>query len=251
MAVKHFIIITSSYADGTRIAMDFTSTGKLNIVEITKVMNRIKKECGYDVPLSTQCLSTASADWSSVVSADSFFDGIVLYDDPAKFISVIKKSRILNGVDVAKYILSLVECTHTKLQKLTYLCYAEYLCRTNKRLFEDTIYAFTYGPVVDSIYKVCRNSQGDQITHMDPDTSVRSTTPASAAKSKILFSADGPAKLSVIHDTVQKYGHLSAGALVEITHRQDSPWQRVYDPNIYYQIISDSDIVKHHFKEQM
>lgn len=251
MSVKHFIIISSSYVDGNRIAMDFTSTDKLNIMEITRVMNRIKKECGYDVPLSTQCLSTASADWSSVVAFDSFFDGIVLYTDPAKFISVIQKSRILNGVDVAKYILSLVECTHTKLQKLTYFCYAEYLCRTNRRLFEDTIYAFTYGPVVDSIYKICKNNQGDQITQLDTNNSIHSTTPGSAAKSKILFSSDGPGKLAVIDDTIQKYGNFSASVLVDITHRQDSPWHCVYNPNIFHQLISDSDIVKHHFKEQI
>lgn len=250
MAVKHFIIISSSYADGHRIAMDFTSNDKLDIDTISEVMRNIKKECGQDVPLSTHCISTDSSEWISVQNSDSFFEGIVLYEDVEKFISTIQKSRILDGIDIAKYILSVVECTHTKLQKLAYLCYAEYLCLSDKRLFEDTIYAFTYGPVVKSIFETYRKSNGERIVAPESERAVSSTTLCSAAKSKLLFSEDGPSKLVVVDETIKKYGHLSASKLVEITHRAGSPWSCVYDERISYQMISDGIIKKHHSVEQ-
>lgn len=64
-----------------------------------------------------------------------------------------KKDRKLKGIDVAKYILSKTPCTQLKLQKLVYLCFADYLCDTGKELFTDKIYAFKYGPVVDLTHK--------------------------------------------------------------------------------------------------
>lgn len=51
------------------------------------------------------------------------------------------------------YILARHTCTHLELEKLGYMCYADYLCRTGKKLFKDTVYAFKYGPVVESVYE--------------------------------------------------------------------------------------------------
>lgn len=54
------------------------------------------------------------------------------------------------------------------------MCYADYLCATHKRLFEDKIYAFKYGPVVESVYEAYKGMKdieegltSDQ--HLDKD----------------------------------------------------------------------------------
>lgn len=251
MTVKHYIIISSSYVDGTRIAMDFTSEDKLNFAEIAEAMRKIKEECGHDVSLSTQCLSTRSAEWSSVVEYDSFFDGIVIYRDIDEFIKKIRQSRVLTAIDIAKYVLSKYSCTHTKLQKLVYFCYADYLCQTQKRLFEDKIYAFTYGPVVSSIYDTCKKYHHTIVNGDDSLRDIRSSTTMSSAKSKIIFSEDGSEKLVSIDDTLQRYGGYTAKQLVDITHQKDTPWSSVYDEAHRYQVISDKQILEHHFKEQL
>lgn len=67
------------------------------------------------------------------------------------FIRLIQVDRVLTGMDIAKYILSKQPCTHLKLQKLVYYCFADYLCEAHDKLFQDEIYAFELGPVIQSV----------------------------------------------------------------------------------------------------
>lgn len=46
------------------------------------------------------------------------------------------------------------------------------------------------------------------------------------AKSRIIFAEDGMEKILSIDKTLKKYGNLSAYELVNLTHRQDSPWSK-------------------------
>lgn len=258
MAVKHYIITSSSYVDGTRIAIDITAIDSINRNEIANSINHIRVKCGQDVSIATHCLSTDSRDWSTVVKIDSFFKNVYLCKDIEEFIAKIRESRILSGLDVAKYILSKIECTHTKLQKLAYLCYADYLCKTREKLFNDTIYAFDYGPVVSSIYDTYKKSNGAKINGTDFELSElnsmsvsNSTATESSAKSKILFSKNGSYKLISIDDTLKKYGSFNANKLVEITHKKDSPWDHIFIPNVSYQCITDSAIFDFHSNENV
>ena len=107
-----------------------------------------------------------------------------------------------------------VECTQLKLQKLVYLCFADYLCETDKKLFTDKIYAFKYGPVVDSIYKEYKKYGYKEIESeeikMEMDSSLELP-----ARSRILFAEDGTEKIISIDRTLKKYGMLTAAQLVE------------------------------------
>ncbi len=151
----------------------------------------------------------------------------------------------MSGIDVAKYILTQVQdCTHLKLEKLAYLCYAEYLCDTGKRLFEDEIYAFQYGPVVSGIYDVYKKRRDP----LDKDFSVSTDVDGMPAKSRILFACDGTKKLSVIDKLLTEYGGYIAAQLVSITHRDGSPWSHA-DSSMPYQIISDELIKQYHCNE--
>lgn len=133
--------------------MDFIVKDEETQKEIKKDFDKIIKECGRDVSISTHMIQAEGIEWSSVYKADTFFKNVKVIEGVDKFIEVIKKDRKLKGTDVEKYILTKVECTQLKLQKLVYLCFADYLCETDKKLFTDKIYSFKYGPVVDSIYK--------------------------------------------------------------------------------------------------
>lgn len=247
---KHYIIMSSSYTEGTRVALDITETERLNSDAIAKIIREIRQNCGEDVPLSTHFLETNSASWESVAKYDPFFEGIECVPSVSEFSEKIKRDRVLTGLDVAIYILSKIKCTHLSLEKLVYFAYADYLCDYGDRLYQDTIYAFTHGPVVDSVYAVYKRS-GFQYLHPFPsgsDSGAQTGVKESPARSRILFAKGGIEKLGSIERTLQTYGKYSAGTLVELTHRPGSPWSQV-DSAKSYQVISDQLIRDHHFVE--
>ena len=136
---KHYIIMSSSYTDGTRVALDITEARLLNSEAIAEIIKEIKQRCGKDVPLSTHLIETDSDSWESVAKYDPFFEGVECARSVADFSEKIKKGRVLTGLDVATYILSKIKCTHLSLEKLVYFAYADYLCDHSARLFEDDI----------------------------------------------------------------------------------------------------------------
>lgn len=237
--VRHFIIMSSSYSTGTRIALDFCGD-KINELSILQTIEKIKFECGSDVSLSTHFVNVDSKKWESVAETDAFFKGVVLIENLNEFIALIKKDLILEGLDIAKYILTQRTCTHLDLQKLTYLCYADYLCKTKKKLFSDEIYAYKYGPVIDSVYKMYRGSGPFEI---DSEEQIgEDITKIMPAKSRIMFSTNGTEKILSIDETLKKYEMFTTHELVEITHKEDGPWYKTKQSYC----ISDDMILKYH-----
>ena len=249
---KHYIIMSSSYTDGTRVALDITEERFLNIETIAKIIQDIKQSCGEDVPLSTHLIETESESWASVAEYDPFFEGVVCSKSVQEFSEKIKTGRVLKGLDVATYILSKIKCTHLSLEKLVYFAYADYLCKYSDRLFEDRIYAFTHGPVVESVYETYKRSGTQYVKSLefDSDSDVQTAVKELPARSRILFAKDGAKKLSSIDETIQRYGKYCAGALVDLTHRSGSPWSRV-DSSKAYQVISDELISAYHHVESV
>lgn len=250
--VKHYIIMSSSYTDGTRVALDITEGSLLNSEAIAKIIQDIKQSCGKDVPLSTHLIETESDSWASVAEYDPFFEDVECAKSVSEFSEKIKKDRVLTGLDVATYILSKIKCTHLSLEKLVYFAYADYLCEYSKRLFEDRIYAFTHGPVVGSVYETYKRSGSQYVKPLEfgIDSDVQTGVKELPARSRILFAKDGTEKLLSIDKTIEEYGKYAAGALVDFTHRTGSPWSHV-DSTRAYQIISDELIIKHHHVERV
>lgn len=250
MRVGHYIIMSSAYTEGTRIALDITWTDQFDNKAIKVILKNIKQCCGEDVPLSTHFIQTESTTWESVVKYDPYFKGVRCVDSEPEFSETVNKSRTLLGTDVADYILSKVPCTHLSLEKLVYFAYADYLCEHSKRLFEDQIFAFVHGPVVDSVYKTYRRSgsQHLQPTGPEKDSDVQANADEMPARSRILFARDGIEKLVSINKTIEKYGGFTPGTLVSLTHRDGSPWSRV-DHSQPYQVVPDELIAKYHSVE--
>ena len=247
---KHYIIMSSSYIDGARIALDITKSSELNSAAISAVISSIKQSCGEDVPLSTHFIETNYNTWDSVSEYDPFFKDVILCTSVSEFVDRVKKSRSLSGLDVANYILSTVKCTHLSLEKLVYFSYADYLCEKHAKLFEDKIYAFTHGPVIESVYETYKRSGSQYVKAVDFDNDSDASTDLNElpARSRILFATDGADKLHSINQTVAKYGGYSAGTLVDLTHRNGAPWSFV-DSSKQYQVISDELIIQHHHVE--
>lgn len=247
---KHYIIMSSSYTDGTRVALDITDIGMLNSESISEIIEDIKQSCDRDVPLSTHLVETASDSWKSVAEYDPFFEGVECSKSVEEFSEKVKQGRVLTGLDVATYILSKIKCTHLSLEKLVYFAYADYLCEHSERLFEDRIYAFTHGPVVDSVYEIYKRSGSQYVKPLEfgDDSNVKTGVRELPARSRILFAKDGAEKLHSIDQTIQRYGKFTAGALVDRTHRAGSPWSHVNSTKAY-QLIPDELIMSYHHVE--
>ena len=237
----------SAYSIGSRIALDYCYDDEKQLNKIKKSINNVISEFADDVPsLSTHFLQTDSTTWESVIKADPFFKTVkhVLIEE--EFIKMIMKDRVLKGLDIAKYILAKLPCTHLKLEKLVYMSYADYLCETGEKLFDDKIYSYSYGPVIDSVYKKFRKSGADIIEDTEIYSKEEKILPI---RSRIMSSKDGLKKLSSIDRTLKKYGELSAEKLVNLTHKPSSPWQKSGAGEYVNKEISDDVIIRYHCNE--
>ncbi len=248
--ITHYIITSSSYSKGKRIALDYIIYEKTDFSELQKILIKILEKCGKDVSVATHFVQTDSDSWESVKEKDYFFEEVELIEDIDEFIKLIQEDRLLVGLDVAKYILCKIKCTHLKLEKLVYLCYAEYLCKYNKELFKDTIFAYKYGPVVDSVYKKYRR-YGYREIEQDSDDIDATYIYEMPSRSRILFAEDGINKIKSIDETIKKYGGLSAKDLVDLTHRELTPWSLSGKGRNIDEIIEDKTIKLFHCNEEI
>lgn len=234
---EHFIMMASSYKKGTRIAFQLVFDTGIDKNEIEQSINAIYAAIGENAKFSTHYVCTDKASWDSVTTYDPFFSDAYLVDSLDNFIPIMKEDLRITGLDIAKYILSKHPCTHLELEKLAYLCYADFLCKYGKPICADTVYAFKYGPVLKTVYD--RYSRKHDTLHfLDKD----------AAKSKLLL--DGSAeRTKSIDETIKKYSQASATDLVNITHCTNSPWT-MKDATLPYQVIDDSLILERHPYEE-
>jgi uncharacterized phage-associated protein len=244
--IKHLIVMSSAYSIGKRIALDYSDEDVLQMDEIQKDIDYIYDKCGKDAPISTHFIQTEEKGWNKVVELDKFFEGVKVLQSKEEFVEYILKDSSLIGTDIAKYILTKVPCTHLKLQKLTYMCYADYLCEHNKKLFNDTIYAYRLGPVVSSVYKKYKKS--GKIFLKDEEDNIHiynEETKKMPIKSRIL-SLDGLDKILSIDKTLENYSGYDAKFLVDLTHKEKTPWSESCGGTKKNQEIKDDVIIKYH-----
>lgn len=242
--VRHYIIVASAYSIGKRIALDYCSSSKIEMDKIDKDVEYILEKYGKDAPLAKHFILTSSADWSSVALSDHFFDDVELMKNKEEFTEILLKDKELSGVDVARYILTKIPCTHLKLEKLVYMCYADYLCKEDTKLFKDVIYAYKLGPIVDSVYKKYKKNGADYIDNEKTYNEISKKMPI---RSRVISSHEGLKKLISIDRTLQKYGDFSASKLVDLTHKELSPWFKTKENVESNDLITD-DLIKEYHK---
>lgn len=249
--INHYIIMASAYSIGKRIVLDYCYENDLNMHTIQNDINYITKKCGEDISISSHSIQTKSSSWESVIRTDKFFKDTLVVKTKEEFVKIVLKDRELVGTDIAKYILSVIPCTHLKLEKLAYMCYADYMCSEGEKLFTDKIYSYKLGPVIESIYnKYTKSGKGllevedDKITYDEDEKKLPS-------RSRILASKDGLKKLLSIDKTLKMYGNYTASQLVDITHRKDTPWNKSGAGTESYIEISDELIKKYHKNENV
>ena len=139
--------------------------------------------------------------------------------------------------------MSIVPCSKLKLQKLVYLCYADFLVKYDMKLFEEKIYAFKYGPFIKEIdgkYK----TRGKERIKDELYEFTNSEIPPLLAR--MVFSKNGKEIVNSCLLTIGKYADKSPANLINITHTKGGPWDRTYVVNKRYLEITDECIKKYH-----
>lgn len=246
----HYILLSSSYSEGCRIALHYSVSPGSDTSRISRMIDSINALYdGKPVSLSVHVKVTDDDSWDSVVRKDPYFEDVRVIKSSQQFKSLILKDRYLRGTDVADYILTRVKCTHLKLEKLTYLCYADYLCKTGKSLFKDKIYAFQYGPVVDTVHR--RYSRWSKEHPGQRLSAQYRPSYHLASKSRILFSEDGVEKYFSIEETLSKYSGYTGMELKDLTHRPGTPWSMSYRDDERFVRICDEVIRSYHQTEHV
>ncbi|WP_066804951.1 Panacea domain-containing protein [Moraxella oblonga] len=119
-----------------------------------------------------------------------------------------------NIKDVANYLIALNAeksdegesgLTNLKLQKLAYYAQGFYGAIYDKPLFEDSIEAWTHGPVIPSLYQEYKHYGSNPIPHN---------------QSQYHLTND---EMELIQEVYDVYGQFSAWRLRDLTHNE-SPW---------------------------
>ena len=101
--------------------------------------------------------------------------------------------------------------TNLRLNKLMYFAQAWSLVLRQKPLFSESIEAWTFGPVIPSIYHKYKGYGKAQITTVDPSFRL---SMLDAEEQRLLFA------------TMAYYGEYSTHGLVDLSHEDGSPWVR-------------------------
>ena len=115
-------------------------------------------------------------------------------------------------------------------------------------LYKDEIYAYKYGPVVKSVYDKYKRYGYKEIEQDDKEILIEDVSEM-PSRSRIIFAENGVEKINSIDCTLEKYGKLSAGDLVDITHRDNTPWDISGKGKNRNEIIPNEVIKKFHCNE--
>lgn len=126
------------------------------------------------------------------------------------------------------------ETTPMHVLKLVYLCHGWWLGFTGEALISEPVEAWTYGPVVPTVYHLYKSFGGDNITVERVDRSEN-------------FESD---QQDLIASVVGAYRSYTAVQLSNITHQKDTPWditRRKYGIGA----IIPNELIESHYKKRI
>ncbi len=160
--------------------------------------------------------------------------------------SVVKNRPIYTATHLANYFIdNLRYVDNIRLNKLVYLSFGVAVALDGRKLFNEDIQAWRFGPVIPSIYHEFKKYGYGGVKEMssiqDPVTN------------EIFFpeieSTDTDA-LQVLKAVKEEYGEISLTDLIGIVHDKGSPWDSFYNET-KKNINIGTDTIKKYFKEEM
>lgn len=138
-----------------------------------------------------------------------------------------------NVINLAKYTIGLLPVDNLKLQKLLYYFQGIHLARTDESIFEDSIEAWQYCPVVPNVYNKYKKFGFETIEEDGKNEENNKDIDIKEDERK------------TIDMVLEYYGSFSGLELVSRTH-SESPWRDFYKPN--QNVIIPVQAIKDYFK---
>lgn len=139
-----------------------------------------------------------------------------------------------------------IDVSPMKLQKLVYYAHGWHLALTGNPLIPETVQAWQYGPVVESLYHDVKNWGADSITKPINET-------VFDAEGLRMFSpqVEDPAIIHLLNQIVNIYGGFTALELSNMTHMPDTPWAAIKsqfsNELIHHSVTIPDALIRDHF----
>lgn len=133
--------------------------------------------------------------------------------------------------------------THLKLQKLLYFANGICLAETGEPLFSDNIEAWSYGPVIKSVYDEFKKFGRKPLELKDI---------SDEEKKIIINKVVHDSKIRKILDFVyENYAIYTAWKLVDMAHEKGSPWDITMEKNKGEKGIIENSLIKDYFVREV
>jgi uncharacterized phage-associated protein len=151
-----------------------------------------------------------------------------------------------NAVDVAIELLRVARkhakpLTQMQLQKLVYVAHGLSLAKRNLPMIREQVNAWQYGPVIPEIYHRFKAYGANDINFAD------------LPESKEADNFDKESR-DILEEVVNAFAHYSGGQLSELSHRQGSPWHKVWFDSRGNEVrgaIINNDLIKTHYNQAL
>jgi uncharacterized phage-associated protein len=221
MTYQHFILIHNGYKEG-RIGFHRCYEDISGFKDFMKY-KKILKEKFDNMNFAFHQLPTSKKTLDSVKEYDSYFEGIREIKDFEKFYKTVEEDLLVDVYDIAKIILSKKAYTQLELQKIIFLVYVEYLKKYNEKLFKEEFDAWTYGPVIEKLYKSSKKYNSQKITKYFKNDETKMQILSRSQKIK------GYDKIiEVIDETIRKHRNVKNGEFIDLTHTKDGAWEKTF-----------------------
>lgn len=135
------------------------------------------------------------------------------------------------------------EISVLKLVKLCYIAQGFSLAVLDRPIFnDDRIEAWRYGPVVPSIYHEFKHFKKGSITEKSKFLTLNNDFDFIEETPELTDENDK----KIVEIVWNMYGKFSAGELVNLTHKEGTPWDLTYRPNSNK--IIPNDLIKEYYK---
>ena len=149
----------------------------------------------------------------------------------------MSKSKI-TAIHVSNYLTDMAidqgkPLTIMEALRWTYLAQGYHLSLEEEPFFEEEVFAWKYGPVIEKLY--------DHLKENNPEHIIKNKTDDDQ-----VFCFEGRQK-DILDMVYKKYKRMGAWALTHLIHIADSPWEQCYQEG--KRCVIPQDIIREHFKE--
>jgi uncharacterized phage-associated protein len=134
--------------------------------------------------------------------------------------------------------------TPMQVIKLVYFAHGWNLGIYGDPLIDDEVEAWDYGPVIRPVYDAFKKFGNQPVTELAKKWHILNGD-VTGQPIDAKFDA---IETSLLDKIWEVYGHLKGFQLSEITHRDDSPWHKIYNEHGRNSVIPDS-LIGNYFKE--